>query len=278
MQTTRYVYLNGQILPAEQASISPFDLGLLRGYGVFDLLQTINGTPFLLPEHLERFRASADTLGLTVPVTDSEITEALLELLELNRHVEATVRMVLTGGESPDGMTFDPSSPTFYIVTHELFDVPEHVYESGAKLITAEHRREFPQAKTTNYLTWVQHHPRIAAAGAMDVLYHSDGIVSECATASFYVVIDGAIHAPAEGVLRGTVGQYVLDLARPRFEVVLGELTLQETLDADEAFLTSSVRGVVPVVALDDHAIGDGAVGPVTSELMALYRASVRDR
>ena len=138
-----YVYLNGEILPAERAAISPFDVGILRGYAVFDLLQTIGGKPFMLAEHLARFRHSARTLGLTVPAPDEEIAEIIGELLSRNRHKEATVRLVLTGGESPDGMHYDPDSPTFFIVTHELFTVPAEVYKSGAKLITQEHRREF---------------------------------------------------------------------------------------------------------------------------------------
>ena len=173
-----YVYLNGSIVPAREAAISPFDAGLLRGYAVFDLLQTIGGAPFMLAEHLERFRSSADLLGLKVPVSDSEIERVVLELLERNGHSEATVRMVLTGGESPDGMHFNPDTPTFFIVTHELFDVPEAVYTEGAKLLTVQHLRELPEAKTTNYLTWLRNHPRIEREGAIDLLYHDGRVIS----------------------------------------------------------------------------------------------------
>jgi D-alanine transaminase/branched-chain amino acid aminotransferase len=179
----RHVYLNGAILPAEEASISPFDVGLLRGYAVFDLLQTIEGKPLMLAEHLQRLRNSAGTLGLKVPLSDAEITGVIEELLARNGHEEATVRIVLTGGTSPDGMHYDPAEPTFFILTHELFDVPESVYRTGTKLLAVEHRREFPEAKTTNYLTWLRDHPRIEGAGAMDLLYHDRGVISEAATA-----------------------------------------------------------------------------------------------
>jgi len=270
-----YVYLNGDILPAAHAAISPFDVGLLRGYAVFDLLQTIGGKPFMLAEHLARFRNSARTLGLTVPASDAEITEAIADLLTRNGHDEATVRLVLTGGTSFDGMHYDPDTPTFFIVTHELFSIPAEVYESGAKLITQEYRREFAEAKTTNYLMWLHSHPKIDEAGALDVLYHAQGLISEAATASFYVVRGGRIFAPREGVLWGTVGTYVLELAQQYYEVVFGDLTLVEALGADEAFLTSSVRGVVPITRLDDRQVGDGRVGPVTRHLMGLYRENV---
>lgn len=270
-----YVYLNGEILPAKDAAISPFDVGLLRGYAVFDLLQTIGGKPFMLTEHLARFRNSARTLGISVPASDADITEAIAELLSRNGHEEATVRLVLTGGESADGMHYDPDTPTFFILTHELFSVPAELYERGAKLITQEHRRQFPEAKTTNYLMWLHSHPKIDEAGALDVLYYADGVVSEAATASFYVVRGGRIFAPENGVLWGTVGTYVLELAKQHYETVLGQITLDEAFDADEAFLTSSVRGVVPITHLDDRQVGDGRVGPITRHLMQLYRESV---
>ena len=107
-------------------------------------------------------------------------------------------------------------------------------------------------------------------------MYHADGWISEAATASFYIVRGGRIFAPKAGVLWGTVGTYVLELAEQYYEVVRAEITLEEAFDADEAFLTSSVRGVVPITQLDDRPVGDGRVGPVTRRLMNLYRESVR--
>ena len=267
-----WVYLNGSIVPAASAAISPFDAGLLRGYAVFDLLQTLRGEPFMVEEHLRRFRNSAEMLGLHVPLGDEEIVAIIRELLDRNGHPEATVRLVLTGGPSPDGMHFDPATPTFFIVTHELFDVPESVYEHGTKLLTVEHRRELPEAKTTGYLTWLLHHARLEEEGAMDLLYHSEGVISEAATASFYVVQEGRILAPREGVLWGTVGSWVLELASEDFEVVRCDVTLNDVLNAQECFLTSSVRGVVPIVQIDEHIIADGKVGPVVRRLIEIFR------
>jgi D-alanine transaminase/branched-chain amino acid aminotransferase len=152
--------------------------------------------------------------------------------------------MVLSGGISPDGMHYDPATPTFFILTHEMFDVPAEFYESGATLLTQEHRRELPEAKTTNYLTWLKNHPRIDEAGALDLLYHSGGIISEAATASFYTVRDSKIFAPEKGVLWGTIGSLVLELAASRFDIVYGEVALEETLGADAPVPRECVRGV----------------------------------
>ncbi len=274
--TTPHVYLNGRIVPLDEARISPFDIGLLRGYAVFDLLRTVNGRPFLMAEHLERLRASAGHLGLTVPASDHEIASAIEELLALNGHTEATVRLVLTGGESPDGMGFDPATPTFFILTHELHEPPAEVYELGGKLVTEEHRREAPLAKTTNYLTMLRHKPRLAEEGALDLLYHGDGRLYEAASASFYVVRDGVILAPKDEVLRGTVGEWVLERAAGRFPIEYAEVPIDDCFSADEAFLTSTTRGVVPIVALDEARIGDGRPGPITRELMALWREGIQ--
>jgi branched-chain amino acid aminotransferase len=269
------VYLNGRIVPLADAAISPLDIGLLRGYAVFDLLRTVGGRPFLLAEHLQRLRASAERLGLTVPASDEDVSAAIGELLALNGHEEATVRLVLTGGVSPDGMGFDPSTPTFLILTHELHEPPPSVYERGGALLTERHQREIPEAKTTNYLTMLGNRGRIADAGALDLLYHDGERVLEAASASVYFVRDRRIFAPPSDVLWGTVGSLVLELAGDDYEVVLGEIVLADALGADEAFLTSTTRGVVPIVRLDDRAVGDGAPGPVTRDLIARWRAAL---
>lgn len=269
---TPYVFLNGQILPADQAALSPFDIGLLRGYAVFDLLRTVGGKPFLLGEHLRRLHASAGELGLSVPYSDSRIAQTIETLLELNAHPEATVRMVLTGGVSPDGMSFDPATPTFLILTHELHEPPLSLYQTGGALLTHEHRREIPTAKTTNYLTMLKNRPRIQDAGAVDLLYHDGQRVFEAASASVYFVRDGVILAPDRDVLWGTVGSLVLELVRGTHEARLRQISLEEALGADEVFLTSTTRGVVPIVRIDERTIGTGEPGPVTRELVRRYR------
>jgi len=271
----RFAYLNGRIVPEQQAAISPLDIGLLRGYAVFDLLRTVAGRPFLLAEHLQRLHESAAQLGLTVPVSDADIAQAITDLLARNDHTEATVRLVLTGGVSPDGMAFDPTTPTFLILTHELHEPPAEVYERGAKLLTEEHEREMPLAKTTDYLTMLANRPRVAAAGALDLLYHTGGRITESASASFYIVSVGRIVAPPSGVLLGTVGTLLLDMVGADYPVEYRWFTLDDAYSAQEAFLTSTTRGVVPIVALDDRAIGSGEVGPIVTDLVARYKAAL---
>ncbi len=273
---TQYAYLNGSLVPLAEVAISPLDIGLLRGYAVFDLLRTVGGRPFLLAEHLRRLRSSAAHLGLVVPASDDEIAPIIDELLDRNGHTEATVRLVLTGGASPDGMNFDPETPTFLILTHELHEPPATVYENGVKLVTRQHCREIPEAKTTNYLTMLVNRPLLQAEDAFELLYLDGDTITEAASASFYIVKDGTIHAPCSKVLWGTVGSYLIDLVRDEYPVVSRDILFAEALDADEAYLTSTTRGAVPVVQLDDHLVGDGTPGPVTRDLVARYQKLVR--
>ena len=273
--STQLAYLNGRILPLEDAAISPLDIGLVRGYAVFDLLRTVGGRPFMLAEHLRRLRASAEQLGLEVPASDEEIASVIDELLSLNGHAEATVRLVLTGGVSPDGMAFDPTTPTFLIITHDLHQLSPSIYEEGGALLTERHVREIPEAKTTNYITMLRHRTRCENAGAMDLLYHDGERVYEAASASVYFVRDGRIYAPADSVLWGTVGSLVLDMAGGDYEVVTGDIALGDALAADEVFLTSTTRGVVPIVRLDETPVGDGSPGPITRDLMARWQGAL---
>lgn len=269
-----WIYLNGEIVPADQAAISPLDIGLLRGYAVFDLLRTVNGRPFLLDEHLARLRHSAARLGLSVPADDREIADAVDELLARDGRPESIVRFVLTGGVS-DGMRFDPERPTFFILTHELHEPPASLYEEGGRLVTREHVREVPDVKTTNYLTMIRHQRLDPDTGDLDLLYHDGTRVLEAASASVYFVTGGRILAPATDVLHGTIGTFVLDLARAAHPVEVREVTLAEALGADEAFLTSTTRGVVPITGIDDRIVGDGSVGPIVRDLMERYREAV---
>src|SRR3990167_1224118 len=143
-----YCYFNGKIIPESQAHISINDLGVLRGFGIFDLLRTYHGKPFLLDEHLERLENSAAIVGLKVPISRSEIKKIIQQLIEKNGIPEVTIRLVLTGGGSLDGMSCNFDAPTFFIVVHKAPQYPAEIYEKGIKVITHDYLRNSPLAKT----------------------------------------------------------------------------------------------------------------------------------
>lgn len=268
-----YCYLNGKIMSAAQARVSIYDIGLLRGFGIYEAMTTHNKKPFMLEDHLERFRRSAAFAGLKVPASDAEIKEAIAELIERNGYEETNVKFILTGGTAIGGIEYDPDFPTFYILAEEFSALPEEYLTNGAKVMLYEHLRQFPCYKTTNYINAVMLQKRRKDEGALEILYHWQGNVLECATSNFMIVKGGKVITAKENILQGITRKVTLDLARKAgIPVEEREVKLDELSTADEAFLTASFKEVVPVVRADDRKIGNGAVGPVSKRLVELFR------
>ncbi len=263
-----YCYLNGKILPVQDAMVSVYDIGLLRGYGIYEGITTYKNKPFRLADHLARFRASAKILDLTVPFSDEEIRGAIESLVSKNGFERTNLRVILTGGNTIAGIEFDADKPTFYILAEEYKSLPSEMYASGASLITHEHQRALPEYKTINYITAVQVQKERKAKGAIEVLYVSNGKVLEAATSNIFIVNDGVVITPKNNVLAGITRKVVIEVAEKKYSVVEREVTTDELFSADEVFLTASYKEIVPIVAIDGKKIAQGKVGDVTQVLM----------
>ena len=271
----KYCFLNNKITTLDQAGISLIDLGVLRGYGVFDTLRTYNGKPFLIDEHLERFYTSASELDLKIPLSADKIKEVVLELLKKNEVEDAGIRFVLTGGPADDAFTV--AEPTFYILIEHLASYPDAVYIDGVKLITFDHQRHMPHVKTTNYIIPILKQANWKSKDAYDMLYVSDNKVYETTRSNFFVFIGDSLVTANSGVLFGRTRSLVISLASKEFAVEERELTLEELHSAEEAFITGTRKLITPVVKVDDHVIGNGQVGQRTKVLMALFEEYVKN-
>jgi len=267
-----YCYFDGKIMSAKQAMVSIYDIGLLRGYGIYEALTTHNGKPFMLKEHLERFRRSANFLDLKIPMGDQELTQVIQELIVQNGYKESNIKFILTGGNIVAGIEFDSDFPTFYILVEEFSSLPEHFMTKGTSVITHEHQRQYPQFKTTNYITAVMLQKQRKEKGALEILYTSNGKVLECATSNFFIIKNNVLITPKENVLLGITRKVVIDLAQKNnIKVEERDITIEELHQADEAFLTASFKEVVPVVKVDEKMIGNGHVGPLSKKMFALF-------
>lgn len=266
-------FFNGNIIPIQNAHIQLTDLGIIRGYGVFDFLRTYNGKPFYLPRNIARFRHSAKLLGLTIPYTDKKITAAITTLIRKNNLSEAFIRMVATGGPTDDGIT--PRDPTVYILATPAEDLPHVLYTKGAKLILHEHQRMVPQAKTINYITAVQLLPQRRKMKALEVLYVSNGHVLECSTSNIFLFHNDVLVTPKENILLGMTRETVLKLAQKQFSIEERAIRVSELSTATELFLTASNKRIVPVVAIDGKSVGGGRPGKNTKHLMQLFNEYV---
>ncbi|KKW29467.1 MAG: D-alanine aminotransferase [Candidatus Kaiserbacteria bacterium GW2011_GWC2_52_8b] len=272
-------YLNGKLTPVSKAKIGVNDIGLLRGFGTYEAMTTFGRRPFMLKAHLERFRRSTAGLKLMLPASDTHIAKILDRLIAHNvkKGKEAVIRMIVTGGEAIGGIEYDRGAPTFYILVEQLAPLAPKFYSKGSSLIIHEFQRQFPEVKTTNYIEAVLLQAERKAAGALEILYVSEGKVLECATSNFFIVKNGVLITAKKNILEGITRKVALDVARPHFKIEIRDVSVDEMYRADEAFLTSSFKGIVPVVKVGKRKIGNGTVGPVTKRVMQLFHEFTRN-
>lgn len=270
-----YCYCSGKILPIADASVHVTDLGLLRSYAAFDFLRVIRGRPFRLSDHLSRFRNSAEALSLKLPLSDHQMEETIADLLARSEVDDAGVRLVITGGNSPDSMTI--TSPNLIISVENLPNYPNTHWTSGVKIISTEYLRDVPRVKTTGYLNAILMAPIAREHGAHDILYCADGKVLELTRNNFFLFRGDTLVTADNDVLLGITRRVVLELADGVFPIETRDVATAELTEATEAFLCGTTKGVMPVVTIDNKPVGTGAVGANTQTLIRLldeYRNS----
>jgi len=266
-----FVFVNEELLPVSQASLLVSDLSIQRGYGIFDFFKTLSGRPVFLEAHLDRFFNSAARMRLEIGKTREELCAMIAALMDRNGLPDSGIRMTLTGGYSVDG--FMPARPNLVITQQPLASLPVPELTRSIRLVSYEHRRQLPDVKTIDYLMAVWLQPYLKEHGGEDILYHSDGIITECPRSNFFLVTAGGVLVtPGRNVLRGITRGKVLDLARERFAVEERDIAPGEIRTAKEAFITSTGRHILPVSQVDKVVMG--GPGPVSRWLSeALYRA-----
>ncbi len=268
-------YLNGEYVAASQATLRLNDLGIVRGYGVFDLLRTYDGKLFKLHEHVLRLQRSAAAIGLDLPYGPEEIEHLARETYARNQIANATIRIVVTGGAADDFMT-PPNRPTLAVLIEPIAPSSNDQYTKGVKLVTTELERIMPTVKSLNYITAIMAMKEAKKAGAVEALYRTkDGRVTEGTRANFFIIRGQELITPQEEVLGGITRDVVIEIAEDDFQVREAPIAYAELETCDEAFITSSTKEILPVVQIDDITIGAGRPGPNTQKLMDLFHTYV---
>lgn len=275
-----WVSIDGVVTPGAQASVSVFDRGFLYGDSIYEVLRTVGGRPLFWEDHLARLRRSATFLHL--PLThDDQLTAETGAVLDRVEWGESYIRIIVTRGVGD--LTLDPTHsgpPTRVVIVQPLPRVPEHYRREGCALCTFRTGRRDeggldPRAKSGNRLLAVLAQAQAHAAGAYEALTIDPlGRILEGATSTFFLVEGNVLRTPplAVGILEGITRAKILNLARERGIPVREEdLHLDDLSRATEAFITSSVRGVVPAQRIDDRVFG--SPGPVTRRLMVAYES-----
>jgi branched-subunit amino acid aminotransferase/4-amino-4-deoxychorismate lyase len=278
MPPEQYCYYDKRLMPLWEARVAPDDLGILRGFAIYEGITAFGPFPFHFKDHWLRFERSAKALGLALPLSEDEAFDACASLIEKNAPDGGRVnlRMILSGGPAVGGIEYDRARSNFYILAEKHVPLSERAYQKGAALITHEHARFMPECKTVGYITAVMLQPKRKAEGALEILYVDKGQVLECSTSNICIVEDGRVIAPKEGVLAGITRAIALELARETYPVEERPVTLDELFAAQEVFITSSFKDIVPIVSVDGKEVGGGAPGPITKDLMARFEDAVR--
>ncbi len=260
---------NGEILPIDEIKIAPNDLGLARGYAVFDFFR-VNGKPVFIEDHLKRLYQSAQEIRLPFHWSMDELKSMVYQMVEMNDLPKSGVKILVTGGYSPDG--FHCVEPNIIITQNPIKDPDPEWYVEGQKLITHTYLRDSPTAKTTSYGQALFLQKEQKEHGAIDVLYHYDGNALETARSNVFLIKNGILATAEEHILGGITRSKVIEIASHHMEVQVRPIKLQEVYEADEVFLTSTMKRVLPVVQIDQFQIGDGVPGKLTNRLMELFR------
>lgn len=279
------VMINGQLCSGDAAMVSVFDRGFLYGDSVFETIRTYRGRAFALSEHLSRLQRSAQKVFIDLPVPSQQLALEVNRTLSAAGNDESYVRVMITRGQGALGL--DPAladKPSRVIIVDALKAPLDSLYRSGIKTITYKTRRPSDAtaaegAKVGNYLVAVMATREAKLRGAAEALIvDADGGVVEGATSNLFLVSDGQLGTPPEsaGILPGITRQRILQAARNLGLPVAFTVPSSEQLGAaDEVFISSSIRELMPVVQVDDQLIGSGVPGPVTTRLHREFRREV---
>ena len=260
-------YVGGRWVHPHEATISINDVAVLRGYSAFEALRTYNQRPFHLDEHLTRLYRSAELIELEIPWTREYIAAIINEVIRRNNYKHAAIRILVTGGESEDSI-LPIGKPLLAVLISQLPERDMQRFAQGYKLITTAFQRTAPEAKTTNYLVAIRALKEAARRNATDALFvNKQDHVLEATRSNFFIFRGDTLVTPGKGILMGITRNVVLKLARGRFHIEERPILLEELAQADEAFITSSSKEIMPVVQIDDVTIGKGECGPRTYEL-----------
>jgi branched-chain amino acid aminotransferase len=278
-----FASVNGTIVPAEEARVSVLDNGFAFGDSVYEVMRTYAGRVFEPGRHFRRLRASAGRLGIEVNATDAELYGQVEALVARAEAGESYVRIIVSRGVGDCSYDFSRiAGPTVVMIQKPLSSPPARHYEEGIRVAAVSVRRNHPRAldpgiKSSNLLNNILAVREAQARGCDEpLLLNHEGYLAEGASTNLFIVVEGTFLTPplSAGILPGITRAVVIELlASLGLRCHEKPLHLDTLLAADEAFMTSTTRELVPVRQVDDSPIGDGRPGPYTCRLMDAFQA-----
>ena len=271
------VFLNGDFIHADQARVSVFDRGFLLGDGVYEVIPVYAGRPFRLIQHLQRLQRSLDGVRMQNPYSDDKWSDIIAQLVTENGQGDQAVYLQVTRGVAPRDHVFPEGvEPTAFVMSNPIKPLPESYKSDGIKAITVEDIRWSQcDIKAITLLPNSLLRQKAQDVGAQEALLIRDGFMTEGSASNSYAVLDGILcTAPKdEKVLPGITRDLVLELADKAGinyrEQAVSDADLHR---AEEIWISSSTREVLPVTTLDDKPVATGKPGPIWQQIDALYQ------
>lgn len=262
---SNFTFINGEYVPFNQSAVPVSDLIIQRGYGIFDFFLVREQVPRFLSFHLDRFLNSAALMNLDLFYTKEELADIVQNLIRKNNIQNSSVKMMLTGGISADDFTLAPAKSSLIIINKPFeLKLPDD-WKNGASLITSNYQREIPEAKTINYIRSVRLSQKLIETNAAEVLYLDRKWVRECSRSNIFYVKDNCVYTPKSKILEGVTRKRILQLKG--YQIQEKDFKIKDLLAADEVFITSTTKGVLPIVTVDSQIIADGRIGVVTKAI-----------
>jgi branched-chain amino acid aminotransferase len=282
-QQSVLVYVNGKLLPKEDASVSVYDSGFLYGDAVFEGIRAYNSRIFRLDKHIDRLFDSAHALQIEIGMSKDQVKEAVLKTVRANKLTDAHIKPIVSRGRKVKS-GLDPrlaKSGTTFVIIAEPKDPT--LSKAGVKMIASSYRRNPPECldakvKCCNYLNNILAKLEAIRAGVDDALMlDTRGFVAELSATNIFIAKNSKLltpypHSCLDGITRATV----IDLARQNgIDTSERDITLAEVYTADECFATGTAAEIAPVVEVNGRTIGDGNKGPITSRITEWFTALV---
>jgi len=279
------VYINGDIVSRDRASISVLDRGLLYGYGLYETMRSYHGHVFCLDRHLTRLVSSAGLLGIRDALEPQKLETGVLRTLKANGLDDARIRLTVTAGEGSRGLTLPSSGNVNIIITIEKLVLPSNeVYIKGLRTSIVNIRRNsrspLCRIKALGYFENLLAHAEASDAESDEaILLNDEGYVAECSASNIFIIELVRIITPPidAGILPGITRGIVIELAADKtIELIQENISVERLLSADEAFITNSIIEIMPITSINRRQVGSGSRGKITERLMEGYKVLTR--
>ena len=276
------VYLNGEFVALKKAHISVLDRGFIFGDGVYEAIPTYAKNPFRLQHHLDRLNDSLNAIQIKNPLSSNQWHQLIEQLIHQNNYDDQYVYLQITRGVAPRNHSFpQDDNPTIFMMTSPLEKQSQDVLENGIPVVTlADNRWQNCQIKSTSLLPNVLLHQQAVDKGAKEAILIRDGLATEGSASNLFIVLNNCLITPPKSplLLPGVTRDVIVEIA-DKHEICLKEQAISEKdlFNAQEIWLTSSTKEILPVTRLNDKIISQGKPGPYWHKMINAYQDYIQE-